>query len=231
MKKPLILLLHLGFWFLYLLLITVLLYAIFQGVLNAEEEIDEVIAVSFFFMAVIPAVVTFYAFYLFLFPHFFRQRKFSIALLYGALIALATTSCGYAILAFLIYPECVAEADADFIPGVIATLSLTNFLCGMVALIFQGFFTWFEEVKLKEELMQKNHAMELALVKSQLDPHFLFNTLNNIDTLILKSAEDASEYLNRLSDIMRFMLYETKTREISLQREVEYIRKYIALQK
>jgi LytS/YehU family sensor histidine kinase len=86
-------------------------------------------------------------------------------------------------------------------------------------------------VKLKEALQEKNHAMELALVKSQLDPHFLFNTINNIDVLILKDADEASDYLNRLSDIMRFMLYETKTNVIALSREVDYIEKYIALQK
>ncbi|MBK8282870.1 MAG: histidine kinase [Saprospiraceae bacterium] len=50
----------------------------------------------------------------------------------------------------------------------------------------------------------------MALVKSQLDPHLLFNTINNIDALILKDAVTASDYLNKLSDIMRFILYETK---------------------
>ena len=79
--------------------------------------------------------------------------------------------------------------------------------------------------------MQKNYEMEMALVKSQLDPHFLFNTLNNIDVLILKNAIEASNYLNKLSDIMRFMLFETKTDEIELSKEIEYIEKYIALQK
>ncbi|MBL4706934.1 MAG: histidine kinase, partial [Flavobacteriales bacterium] len=71
----------------------------------------------------------------------------------------------------------------------------------------------------------------MALVKSQLDSHFLFNTINNIDVLIIKNAEEASDYLNKLSDIMRFMLFETKTEEIDLNKEIEYIEKYIELQK
>ena len=71
----------------------------------------------------------------------------------------------------------------------------------------------------------------MALVKAQLDPHFLFNTINNIDVLILKNATKASEYLNKLSDIMRFMLFETKPTSIKLAKEVEYIEKYIELQK
>jgi len=69
------------------------------------------------------------------------------------------------------------------------------------------------------------------LIKAQLDPHFLFNTLNNIDVLIIKNADEASNYLNKLSDILRFMLYETKTDEILLSKEIEYIEKYIDLQK
>jgi LytS/YehU family sensor histidine kinase len=73
--------------------------------------------------------------------------------------------------------------------------------------------------------------MEMALIKSQLDPHLLFNTINNIDALILKDPIEASDYLNKLSDIIRFMLYETKPDKILLSQEIEYIEKYIALQK
>ncbi|HXD92543.1 MAG TPA: sensor histidine kinase [Bacteroidia bacterium] len=73
--------------------------------------------------------------------------------------------------------------------------------------------------------------MELALVKNQINPHFLFNTINNIDVMIAKDAGQASAYLNKLSDIMRFMLYETKTEKIPLSKELTYIEKYIDLQK
>jgi LytS/YehU family sensor histidine kinase len=104
-------------------------------------------------------------------------------------------------------------------------------ICGFVALVIKGFITWFNEIKLKEALREKNHEMEMALVKLQLDPHLLFNTINNIDALILKDTVAASEYLNKLSDIMRFILYETKADKIPLAREIEYIQKYIDLQK
>jgi two-component system, LytTR family, sensor kinase len=71
----------------------------------------------------------------------------------------------------------------------------------------------------------------MALVKSQINPHFLFNTISNIDVLIEKDAPKASAYLNKLSDIMRFMLYETKSEQIPLQKEWAYLEKYIELQK
>jgi LytS/YehU family sensor histidine kinase len=71
----------------------------------------------------------------------------------------------------------------------------------------------------------------LLLIKAQLNPHFLFNTINNIDVLILKDPEKASLYLNKLSDILRFMLYETRQEEILLSQELGYIEKYIELQR
>jgi len=110
-------------------------------------------------------------------------------------------------------------------------MSFIGLICGIVALVIKGFITWIKEIKMKEALREQNHQMELALIKSQLDPHLLFNTINNIDALILKDAVQASSYLNKLSDIMRFMLYETKADKILVSKEIEYIEKYVALQK
>jgi two-component system, LytTR family, sensor kinase len=110
-------------------------------------------------------------------------------------------------------------------------MSFIATVSGIIALVIQGFITWFNEIKLKELLKEKTHEMEIALIKSKLDPHLLFNTINNIDTLIIKDPVQASAYLNKLSDIMRFMLYETNADKILLSKEIEYIEKYIALQK
>jgi len=109
--------------------------------------------------------------------------------------------------------------------------ALVAILNGGMGLVMKGFITWYAEIKLKEDLSRKNYEMELALVKSRINPHFLFNTINNIDVLIEKDPVKASAYLNKLSDIMRFMLYETKAENISLNRELEYIEKFVALQK
>ena len=108
-------------------------------------------------------------------------------------------------------------------------MSINALLNGVIGLVLIGFLTSFREIKLKEELNRKNYEMELQLIKSQIDPHFLFNTLNNIDVLIEKDASKASAYLNKLSDIIRFMLYETKTDRIPLAEELNYIDKYIEL--
>jgi LytS/YehU family sensor histidine kinase len=96
--------------------------------------------------------------------------------------------------------------------------------------VVKGFITWFKEYKLKQELTLANQNMELALLKSKMDPHFLFNTLNNLDALILTDPPRASEYLNKLSDILRFIVHQTDNHRIQIQSEIDYLNKYIDLQ-
>ena len=143
----------------------------------------------------------------------------------------------YILMRYLIESGQLLDMDKGGINGrstairTIGVMSFIGLISGVVAMVIKGFITWVDEIKLKEELRWKNHETEMALVKAQLDPHFLFNTLNNIDVLILEDATVASNYLNKLSDILRFMLYETKTDTILLEKEIEYIEKYIELQK
>ena len=83
----------------------------------------------------------------------------------------------------------------------------------------------------KDELEKQNKSSELALLKSQVNPHFLFNTLNNIDSLVVTNQEKASDAIIKLSDIMRYMLYDAMVDKVLLEKEINYIQSYIALQK
>ncbi len=89
---------------------------------------------------------------------------------------------------------------------------------------------WFQNQQMKTELENKNKTSELALLRTQLNPHFLFNTLNNIDSLIMTNQEMASDAIIKLSDIMRFMLYDTSTDAVPLDKEINYLKSYISLQ-
>ena len=100
--------------------------------------------------------------------------------------------------------------------------------CGF---LFRACVEWVKDRKLKLELEKDREASQLELLKAKIDPHFLFNNLNNIDVFIQEDPKRASEYLKKLSDILRFMLYEATTEKIPLEEELEYIGKYIDLQK
>jgi sensor histidine kinase YesM len=207
----------------------VILGVLFDAQGEADEARIEKAFITIFFVALIPSVLSFYAFYYFLFPQHLRHKSLLLSAFYGLLIAVGTGSIGY-ILENNSGPACDEKGEFSIV-GILLFMSFIPLVSGVVALVIRGFITWIEEFKLKEMLKQKNVEMEMALVKSQLDPHFLFNTLNNIDILILKNATEASDYLNKLSDIIRFVLFETKTEQIALAKEIEYIEKFIALQK
>ena len=239
MKKSIVILIHIGFWVCYFLLIIIILAVFYRSsshVVDQTARIENALK-SLLLFATFPSFITFYMYYFLLFPKYLQQKKFLLSIIYGILISTGVAIVGYILIRYFIETGRITDMDKGGKNGrstafiVIGAMSFIATISGIIALVIKGFITWFNEIKLKELLKEKNHEMELALIKSKLDPHLLFNTINNIDTLIIKDPVEASNYLNKLSDIMRFMLYETKADKISLSKEIEYIEKYIELQK
>ena len=228
MKKSAIALLHGAYWLAYFGLWTITIAAIsqFEGITEGDVKFYGGVIIG---AAIVPAIFSFYIFYFILFPHFNKTRKLVQTVIIGLLVSLLTFFIAAGTLKFTANMGWSCYQESDYYA--ILVVSFISFINGVIAFVLRGFITWSKEIKLKDELRDRNHKMELALVKSQLDPHFLFNTLNNIDVLILKDAEMASSYLNKLSDIMRFMLFETKTEKIPLKQEIAYIAKFVELQK
>jgi two-component sensor histidine kinase len=87
---------------------------------------------------------------------------------------------------------------------------------------------------IKRQLMEEQHKRteaELEWLKNQLNPHFLFNTLNNISSLIQLDADKAQDSIAQLSDLLRYAMYETRHETVPLQGEVEFMRNYVELMK
>jgi len=82
----------------------------------------------------------------------------------------------------------------------------------------------------KEQLEKQAVEAELYYLKSQINPHFLFNTLNNIHTLVYKQAPTAPEAVMQLASLMRYMIYESNAPMVPLSREMNYLQDYINLQ-
>ncbi len=239
MKKSFVVLLHIGFWACYFILIVIMLSVYYRSNLYASAPGSRMMIAfkNVLLFAFIPSFLSFYLYYFLLFPKYLQQKKFLLSIIVGILMSACAAVIAYILHRYLIESGRVIDMDQGGIHGrstavrVIIIMTFIGSICGIVALVIKGFITWFNEIKLKEALKEKNHEMEMALIKSKLDPHLLFNTINNIDALIIKDAVEASNYLNKLSDIMRFMLYETMADKILLSQEIEYIEKYIALQK
>lgn len=78
---------------------------------------------------------------------------------------------------------------------------------------------------------QQEKEAELKLLKAQLNPHFLFNTLNNLYGLSVVKSEKLPDLMLKLSDLLRYSLYETKEMQVPLAKEVQYLENYISLEK
>ncbi len=96
---------------------------------------------------------------------------------------------------------------------------------------FRSVFGWIEQKKLHGQLEKQNLESELNLLKAQLNPHFLFNTLHNIDSLIYENQDKASQSLVKLSDMMRYMLTDAKSDFVDIEKEINYVENYLSLEK
>jgi two-component system LytT family sensor kinase len=209
-------------------LVSFIILAAFQG--------RKQIAFSFFFFSpipvatILPGVIGFYSCYLFLNKKYLATKK----ILQLIIAAVSVSFLASAMTQLFMYVS-LSGYDINWTMETIITMGIFLVFISLVhsatGLVMQGFIKWFEDIKLKADLNKRNYETELALLKSQINPHFLFNTINNIDMLITKDPTSASVYLNKLSDIMRFMLFEIKTEIIPLTKELTYIEKFIELQK
>lgn len=90
---------------------------------------------------------------------------------------------------------------------------------------------WFLNERVQRDLENQRLTAELAFLKSQINPHFLFNSLNSIYSLAYQKSDTTPEAILKLSEIMRYMLYECNDNRVDLSKELQYLHNYIDLQK
>jgi len=176
-------------------------------------------------------MVVFYLFYLVLVPFFLNRKKLAAFFGFSFMTVLIMPFLGYTMLFFI--RALFDGSFQNFYRGYSIKMHMSGYFPVLTAAVFGSFFrviiNWFSTMNQKAELDRQKVAAELDLLKSKLNPHFLFNTLNNIDSLIQNNPERASESLIRLSGIMRYLTYETSTDYVELDKEVEYVNNLIEL--
>ncbi len=166
----------------------------------------------------------------YLIPYYLRQRRYSM---YFASIFLSVSFICFIHIIFLFWADTIDEAEKFrlwtfeffFNDGisVFFTLAITT------ALMF--FKQWFEKDRLADRLEKLNAETELKYLKSQINPHFLFNSLNSVYALTLSKSDKAPEVILRLSDILRYILYDGGEKLVGLKKELEYLQNYLELEK
>jgi hypothetical protein len=91
------------------------------------------------------------------------------------------------------------------------------------------FTKWLAEEKLRKDIEKEQLKTNLALLRHQVSPHFLMNTLNNIHALIDLNPEGAKDVVMRLSTLMRYLLYDAAQGKVMLKKEIEFINSFVAL--
>lgn len=228
MPRYIVAVLHIGYWGLYLLLLAMMVL----GTRMNTPVPRFLFTTSAGFLLIVPNVAAFYVQYFLLVPRLFPRKRFGLLALFSVLTAFGTS-----VLCSIVLSLATGQLLPVLrysLPNSVAFLSWLSVLALIhmtLAMVIRGFISWYEDIAVKEQLAQKTNEVEAALLRAKLDPHFLFNTLNNIDVLIMRDAVAASSYVNQLSDILRFVLYEARADRVPLDAELSYFDKYIALQR
>ena len=167
-----------------------------------------------------------YSLLYFLVPRYLLKRKF-LAFFTGLVIIIAVC---------MVYTV-LAQVSINGGPNAVRGMSITrgsNILpyinAAGIALSIRLLLYWFQQKKLAIEVERQKDEVELKLLKAQLHPNFLFNTLNNLYLHTLKISPKSPEIVMKLSELLRFMIYESNTPKIPLTLEIKLLQDYIALE-
>ncbi|MES2417914.1 MAG: sensor histidine kinase [Bacteroidota bacterium] len=228
MKSKGALIVNLLFWLFIVAMITL-------GVINSTHKptLFELL-VEYGYYGIIN-VSLFYINSLILIPDIIKRRQKSwlyVFLLLGLIAVAVIIKLGIAV----IYPEIILEHGQSKRKVVAYNEYIAR------ALFVSGFFVvissllkfatdWFSNERIQRSLESEKKDMELQFLKSQLNPHFLFNSLNNIYSLAYQKSDKTADAILKLSEIMRYMIYESNDSWVALSKEVAYVQSYIELQK
>jgi len=164
----------------------------------------------------------------YLFPQYLAKKNLLIHLASLAVTALLITPIKTT--AFYISSSSYADVQSYFLNNQ-PSIFLSTFFIGIASTIYNIMNDWLLSQREKKELQAQTLQSELKFLKSQINPHFLFNTLNSLYALTLKKSDQAPEIVLKLSEMMRYMLYECNVPMVPLQKEVNYLKNYLELEK
>lgn len=124
----------------------------------------------------------------------------------------------------------LAENKNFYIPVRILRNAVQTFPVIAATMLIKLMDNSFKQEKKLREIEKEKFSAELGLLKAQINPHFLFNTLNSLYALTLKGSEQASKVVLRLSDLMHYMLYGASAHKVLLKDEIKYLENYISIE-
>ncbi len=166
----------------------------------------------------------------FLFPHYYEKGRKVQYVIYVIIFLIGSgLSRGY--LVMYIYNSYFAPKPEAMTYGMMVNFVVAGFLIYLLSFIFRIALAYFALKQQSEKILVQKSQAELNLLKSQVQPHFLFNTLNNIYYEAYIEAPRTATLIERLSDIMRYFVDESPRDDVSITTEIQFLENYIALEK
>ncbi|MEO0787144.1 MAG: histidine kinase [Bacteroidota bacterium] len=166
-------------------------------------------------------VIYFNLFYLI--PRYLSRNRYLLYLLLLILACMAVTPLE-------LLPELIVYGMPGDWTGVRHYFFLTFTIAGL-STMGRIMTDWFRDNQERQELQTQTMQSELRFLKSQINPHFLFNTLNSLYALTLKKSDRAPDIVIKLSEMMRYMLYECNEKRVPLRKEINYLHNYLDLER
>ena len=174
----------------------------------------------------------FYLNYLFFISVFLNRKRYSMYAL-AIVLTIALYGIGKYGMGLLFKEDVLMRIKGEMIgfwSYFLSTL-FTSLLFVFLSIILKFSVDWFLNERIQRDLENQRLSAELAFLKSQINPHFLFNSLNSIYSLAYQQSENTPGAILKLSEIMRYMLYECNDNKVALAKELQYLQNYIDLQK
>ncbi|SEQ71861.1 sensor histidine kinase [Neolewinella agarilytica] len=211
---------HAGGWLAFLALLVAMQWRTGEFTFGVSLA-NELINVVFYIIVV-------YINLLYIFPTYLKKGKFGtyIFLLIG--VALVFTPLKLA-LKYILFSK-AGGVQQDILENLSAYF-FSTFLVAGLSTVGKIMVDWITQNRIKDKAETETMQSELRFLKSQINPHFLFNTLNSLYALTLKKDDKAPDIVIKLSEMMRYMLYECNEPKVPLRKEINYLQNYLDLER
>lgn len=177
----------------------------------------------------------FYVNFLLLIPQFINKKQYGLYILAVTATVFIYGAAKYGVaLVFendiLLHNRMGKSEVTGFVAYFISTL-FSSFIFLFLSFVLKLGVDWILNERVQRDLENQRLSAELAFLKSQINPHFLFNSLNSIYSLAYQKSDTTPEAILKLSEIMRYMLYECNDNKVDLSKELQYLQNFIDLQK
>lgn len=228
--------LHIAFWVIYLWQDVVLIYLVDASRLPQLSENERIkMAIESCTVLLLPKLLLAYFILYITLEKIIKENLFFKRNIFYSIMALWLAVLLYrALVVYFIYPviynwDLNTPRFFDLLGFLVALMDI-GFASGLAIVIKQIRLQWITKENEKNLIREKLES-ELKFLRMQTNPHFLFNTLNNIYALARKKSDDTAGAIMKLSKLLRFMLYETEKQFIKIGDEIKLLDEYIDLQK